>query len=115
MHRLPVFDTNIELINVTLNEHLGFEKIMRHNFEPSGDYYVCYVVNTGTGVYPAFYAVDTENSITAYTAIATWGPLPFSLPPPLTMRGVIHPLAKIFVFLFDEQLRHCYLCVAERE
>jgi hypothetical protein len=63
-------------------------KIIRVNFAPSRDYYVYYVVHTGTAVYPAFYPVGTLNSITACTAIATWGSPPFNLPPPLTMHGV---------------------------
>jgi len=77
---------------------------MRDNFAPNRDYYVYYVAHTGTGVYPDFCQEGTEISIAAYTAIATWGSLLFSLPPWLTMRGVIPPLFKIFVFLCDEQL-----------
>ena len=88
---------------------------MRDNIPPSRDYYVYYVVHTGTGVYPDLYPVGTENSIRAYTAIAILCSLPFGLPPRLTMREVIPPLPKIFVFLIDEQLRQFYLYSAERE
>jgi hypothetical protein len=77
---------------------------MRDNFAPKRDYYVYYVAHTGTGVYPDFCLDGTENAITAYGAIATWGSLPFNLSPWLTMRGVIPPLSKIFVFICDEKL-----------
>jgi hypothetical protein len=82
---------------------------MRDSLAPSRDYYAYCVVHTGTGVYPDFYPVGTENSITAYIAIATWGSPPFNLPPRLTMRVFIPPLSKIFAFLCNEQLRQCYV------
>ena len=77
---------------------------MPDNFAPNRDYYVYCVAHTGNGVYPAFYPVNTENSITECTAIAIWGSLPVSLLPRLTMRGVIPSLSKIFAFLCDEEL-----------
>ena len=50
-----------------------------------------------------------------HIAIAVWGSVTFSLLPPLTVRGVIPQLPEIFVFLCDEQLKHCHLYVAEGE
>ena len=88
---------------------------MRDNFAPSMDCRVYYAVTTDTGVYPAFYPVGTKNSIATYKAIATWGSPPFNLPPRLTMRGVLSPLPKIFVFFCAAEMRHCYVYGTEQK